>query len=108
MSRYRKQRLYTLKIDNKVYQCRNSKRIELVGKVKHDLTSSIKVCIFEEPIDYYSNHKIRIKTAYVKTVKIVDTGFYNLIIEKIDDEYTNKKIIFVKNEDNQGIVVRIL
>jgi hypothetical protein len=44
----------------------------------------------------------------IKTIKTIDNGFYNLIVEKIDNEIVNKEILFVRNEENQGCVKRIL
>ena len=106
MVRCKKSRLYPVIIDGKLYECRNSTRIALVDKIKHDLTSNIKKCYADEPVNYYPY--IITRTIYIKTIKIVETGFYNLIVEEIDKKIDKKYILYVKNKDNQSIVRRII
>ena len=62
-----------------------------------------------ECIIHYQNLYIyNINIIFIKTIKTIDNGFYNLIVEKIDNEIVNKEILFVRNEENQGCVKRIL
>ena len=104
--KYKKQRLYTVRIDNKCYDCKNSTRVQLINNIKHDMTSELKVCVADEPCGSYPYTRTR--TLYIKTIKTIDNGFYNLIVEKIDNKIVNKEILFVRNEENQGCVKRIL
>lgn len=106
MVTYKKSRLYSVVIDGKIYECRNSTRISLIDKIKHDLTSEIKKCKADEPINYYPY--VRTRTIYIKTIKIVESGFYNFIVEELDNRIDKKYVLFVKNEENQGIVTRII
>ena len=106
MVKYKKSRLYPVIIDGKFYECKNSTRISLIEKIKHDLTSSIKKCVADEPINCYPY--VRTKTIYIKTIKIVKAGFYNSIIEEIDNKIDKKYTVYVKNEENQSLVTRIL
>ena len=73
MFRYKKQRLYTVRIDNKCYDCKNSTRVQLINNIKHDMTSELKVCVADEPCGSYPYTRTR--TLYIKTIKTLDNGY---------------------------------